>query len=242
MDRSHRLGKLNRGVAHMPPRHGRLFAASGALALLVFATLIFAGQAGNASASSGGIGIATNQPAAANNGGPVNGARFGARVLREGMTGQDVRVLKGIVRSKRMLRGVPLTQNFDRPTTTAVRRFQQSADMHHSGVVTQATARAMVRSLKTSVSTWYGPGFYGNKTACGQRLRPGTIGVAHKTLPCGSRVLIGHRGRYAIVPVIDRGPFGAGRTWDVTHRVAKSLGMIKVGVANVRHAVISRAK
>jgi hypothetical protein len=38
--------------------------------------------------------------------------------------------------------------------------------------------------------SWYGPGLYGNKLSCGGRLTPGTLGVAHKTLPCGAHVTL----------------------------------------------------
>jgi rare lipoprotein A len=82
-------------------------------------------------------------------------------------------------------------------------------------------------------TSWYGPGFYGRKTACGQRLRATTIGVAHKTLPCGTLVDVLYGGKTIVVPVIDRGPYVRGRTWDLTYAVAKSLGLLRVGVADV---------
>jgi hypothetical protein len=56
--------------------------------------------------------------------------------------------------------------------------------------------------------TWYGPGFYGNRTACGQRYTRYIIGVAHKTLPCGTLVQFTWAGITAVAPVIDRGPYG----------------------------------
>src|SRR5215471_7928543 len=43
-------------------------------------------------------------------------------------------------------------------------------------------------SMRTAGATWYGPGLYGNKTACGETLLPNTIGVAHRSLPCGTTV------------------------------------------------------
>ncbi len=65
--------------------------------------------------------------------------------------------------------------------------------------------------------SWYGPRFYGNGTACGQTLTKGLVGVAHRTLPCGTLVTFRYRGRTLTVPVVDRGPYVAGRTWDLTH-------------------------
>jgi hypothetical protein len=49
------------------------------------------------------------------------------------------------------------------------------------------------------------PGLYGGHLACGGRLSPGTLGVAHKSLPCGTRVTLRHRGRTVRVRVVDRG-------------------------------------
>ena len=60
--------------------------------------------------------------------------------------------------------------------------------------------------------------------ACGGTLRPGTLGVAHKTLPCGSRVRFRYRGRTVAVPVVDRGPYVAGRDYDLTAATRARLG------------------
>jgi len=61
--------------------------------------------------------------------------------------------------------------------------------------------------MRTAGATWYGPGLYGNGTACGQILRPGTLGVAHRTLPCGTTVKINYHGHSLVTKVIDRGPY-----------------------------------
>jgi hypothetical protein len=76
-----------------------------------------------------------------------------------------------------------------------------------------------------AIATWYGPGFFGNTTACGTVLAEDTVGVAHRELPCGTQVQISFRGRAAIVPVIDRGPFANGADWDLTQAAAQALGM-----------------
>lgn len=67
------------------------------------------------------------------------------------------------------------------------------------------------------IASWYGPGFYGNRTACGQIYTPEIVGVAHRTLPCGTLVTIEYRGRTLTAPVIDRGPYIAGRTLDLSN-------------------------
>jgi rare lipoprotein A len=76
---------------------------------------------------------------------------------------------------------------------------------------------------RPAMATWYGPGFYGRRTACGQRMSPTLHGVAHKTLPCGTKVSLLYRGRRLTVPVVDRGPYTAGKHWDLTAATATAL-------------------
>jgi rare lipoprotein A (peptidoglycan hydrolase) len=64
--------------------------------------------------------------------------------------------------------------------------------------------------------SWYGPGLHGNKLSCGGTLTPGTLGVANKTLPCGSHVTLRRGHRVVRVPAVDRGPYVAGREFDLT--------------------------
>ena len=59
------------------------------------------------------------------------------------------------------------------------------------------------------IVTWYGPGFYGNRTACGVRYTRTIVGVAHRTLPCGTLVRFRWHGMTAVAPVIDRGPYAS---------------------------------
>ncbi len=79
-----------------------------------------------------------------------------------------------------------------------------------------AKAKDKVTAYRESNVSWYGPGFYGQSTACGQTLSPDTLGVANKTLPCGTRVALRYNGRSVTVPVIDRGPYVSGREYDLT--------------------------
>lgn len=78
---------------------------------------------------------------------------------------------------------------------------------------------------RPDVASWYGPGFYGQMTACGTVLTHRTLGVAHRTLPCGTPVAIMFNGRSIVVPVIDRGPYVHGVSFDLTRAAAKALGM-----------------
>jgi rare lipoprotein A len=82
-----------------------------------------------------------------------------------------------------------------------------------------------------------GPTLYGNHTACGQTLRPSTIGVAHKTLPCGTTVKFVYGGHVLITKVIDRGPYSKGNAWDLTNGAREALDF--EGVDQVRYAIAS---
>ena len=72
-------------------------------------------------------------------------------------------------------------------------------------------------------ASWYGPGLYGGHLSCGGTLDAGDLGVAHKSLPCGSKVTLRHHGRVIRVRVIDRGPYVAGREYDLTEATAQRL-------------------
>lgn len=77
---------------------------------------------------------------------------------------------------------------------------------------------------RPGVASWYGPTAPDETTACGIPLTRWTLGVAHRTLPCGTRVALYYRGRTIVVPVIDRGPYVAGRSWDLTQATHDALG------------------
>src|SRR5438105_418874 len=74
------------------------------------------------------------------------------------------------------------------------------------------------------IASWYGPGFYGNRTACGQTYSQAILGVAHRTLPCGTLVTLTYGAHSVTVPVIDRGPFVAGRSLDLSYATKLVLG------------------
>jgi hypothetical protein len=88
-----------------------------------------------------------------------------------------------------------------------------------------ASPSLTITVYRPSGATLYGPGFWGHKTACGQTLRRRALGVANKTLPCGTQVAIYYHGRTITVPVIDRGPYRAGYDWDLTMATAHALGI-----------------
>jgi rare lipoprotein A (peptidoglycan hydrolase) len=118
-----------------------------------------------------------------------------------------------------------------RPRALGQQRVRAAVQGRRSARVTSASPEVLVRVFKPGMATWYGPGLYGNKTACGQELTPDLVGVAHRTLPCGTMVEVAYGGTSVVVPVVDRGPYADGMTWDLTEATAKLLGF--TGTARV---------
>lgn len=91
------------------------------------------------------------------------------------------------------------------------------------------------KAAKAQVATWFGPGFYGQKTACGQTMTPVIVGVASRTLPCGTLVLVNYKGHRLTVPVIDRGPYAKnGAMWDLTAGAASALTITETVRVNTK--------
>ena len=86
-----------------------------------------------------------------------------------------------------------------------------------------------VTVYRPALASWYGPGLYGNPLACGGVLTPGTLGVAHKTLACGTKLRLRHGNRSVAVRVIDRGPYVGGREFDLTAATRQALGFGSTG-------------
>jgi rare lipoprotein A len=97
-----------------------------------------------------------------------------------------------------------------------------------------STPTAPLEVYQAAVATIFGDGSYGTRTACGQTLTPQLLGVAHLTLPCGTPVAITYGGRSITVPVIDRGPYVPGRSYDLTTATANAIGFtVMTGVATI---------
>jgi rare lipoprotein A len=75
-------------------------------------------------------------------------------------------------------------------------------------------------------ASWYGGG---GSLACGGALTSSTMGVANKTLPCGTLVTLRYGDHMVRVPVVDRGPYVAGREFDLTEATKDALGFAGVG-------------
>jgi rare lipoprotein A len=104
--------------------------------------------------------------------------------------------------------------------------------VHFGGTRELSSARHLAgtaRIYRRALASWYGPGLYGGHLACGGRLSAGTLGVAHKTLPCGTKVTLHYQGRTVRVPVVDRGPYVGAREFDLTAATKAKLGFGSTG-------------
>jgi hypothetical protein len=210
--------------------------------LLAIAALI----ASSASAAAAGGGVSPGGGSGGGDGsGGDDGAEpcpahdFGSRSLRHGDCGKDVKTLNWILKAGEY--AVPLGELFGGPTRDSVRDYEQRKALEVDGVVERETRRALVRGLRSDRASWYGPGFWGNRTACGQELRRDSLGVAHRSLPCGTKVVLGHNGDWVRTRVIDRGPYAKRsytRDWDLTKRTARKVGLTEVGTGRVRAGII----
>jgi rare lipoprotein A len=88
-------------------------------------------------------------------------------------------------------------------------------------------------------ASWYS--LPGNRTACGERMNPGAMTAAHRTLPCGTKIRVTNQrtGKSVIVRVNDRGPFVRGRIVDVSKSAGRKIGLVATGVASVTVAVVN---
>lgn len=154
---------------------------------------------------------------------------LGHRTLARGMAGRDVRTLQRLL-------GLSPDGHFGAGTRRAVVAFQRAAGLGSDGRVGPRTRAALIgRRMHARRATWYGPGFYGKRTACGLTLTTRLRGVAHRSLPCGHPVTIYYRGHFTTVPVVDRGPYTSGVALDLTGATATALGLSGVDRLRVRY-------
>ncbi|EDY39862.1 rare lipoprotein A [Cyanobium sp. PCC 7001] len=103
-----------------------------------------------------------------------------------------------------------------------------------------ATSTPAVVKVIRGQASWYGPGFYGRRTASGERFRRGTLTAAHRTLPFGTKVRVTNlrNGRSTVVRINDRGPFHGNRVIDLAHGAASEVGLTASGLAPVKLEVL----
>jgi len=92
-----------------------------------------------------------------------------------------------------------------------------------------ASDTVRINVYRSAAASYYGPGLYGGALACGGTLRPGTMGVANRSLPCGTHLTLRYGDRSVRVQVIDRGPFSGGREFDLTAATRARLGFPSTG-------------
>jgi len=144
-------------------------------------------------------------------------AEAGRHVALQGLDGRGWRTLAGATTGPRG--GFAL-----RYVATGVGGEQLRVRFANSYVHALAHA-ARLTVFQQSVASWYNDA---GSTACGFHA---TMGVANKTLPCGTKVTFRHGSTTVTAVVDDRGPFVAGRDWDLNQNVAAALGVS--GVATV---------
>lgn len=95
-----------------------------------------------------------------------------------------------------------------------------------------------VNSCKTS---YYGPGFHGNRTASGARFNQHAMTAAHRTLPFGTKVEVTNpgTGKSVVVTINDRGPYSGSRCLDLSLGAMQAVGGISSGVITAQWQVVS---
>lgn len=129
----------------------------------------------------------------------------------------------------------------------AVEGKTQSTNQSHPLLpATQTTIPVKDRSLVAQAirgrASWYGPGFHGRPTASGERFNQNAFTAAHPYLAFGTRVRVTNmnNGKSVIVRINDRGPFVAGRIIDLSKAAARSIGLMRSGVAPVRVNIVGQ--
>jgi rare lipoprotein A (peptidoglycan hydrolase) len=102
-------------------------------------------------------------------------------------------------------------------------RVQFAGDTYHFGAHRRL---GRLNVYRLAAASWYSGG---GGLACGGSLTSATMGVASKTLACGTLVTLRYNGRSVRVPVVDRGPYVAGREFDLTEATKQALGFGDTG-------------
>lgn len=125
-----------------------------------------------------------------------------------------------------------------RSRTASVR--QRPRRVHRAHVKKRCRAKpARPTGWRRAKVSWYGPGFYGRGMAGGGKLQLDSMVVAHKRLPFGTLIEFSYKGQTITVPVMDRGPYVAGREFDLGPGPAVALGIDKVGVARLDYRIVA---
>jgi rare lipoprotein A (peptidoglycan hydrolase) len=102
---------------------------------------------------------------------------------------------------------------------------------HHSGGPTTAGG-----PWYTALAAPYAPSTGTKTSACGVKIGPGTVGVAHPRLPCGVKIVVEYGGKQVPTRVVDRGATTPGHDFDLTRALARRLGLQGVQTIHWRFA------
>lgn len=116
-----------------------------------------------------------------------------------------------------------------KPATTGAFRLRVRFRGDRMNAASSRVLRGRAYVYRRALASWYGPGFYGRRTGCGSTMSPTQLGVAHKSLPCGTKVTFRLRNRTVTVPVTDRGPYVGAREYDLTVATKRRLGFGSTG-------------
>jgi peptidoglycan lytic transglycosylase len=117
----------------------------------------------------------------------------------------------------------------------AGQRRRHSAPSRHSFSFHRSAGSLPPGGVQEGIATWYGPGFYGRRTASGERFDRNAMTLAHRHMPFGTRVRVTNlkNGKSVVGRVNDRGPFVRGRSFDLSQGMARRLGISGAGKVRV---------
>ncbi len=92
----------------------------------------------------------------------------------------------------------------------------------------------------TGTASWYGPGYHGKRTACGEKFDQDALTAAHGSWPCGTRVRVTllSTDKSVVVVINDLFPNHKGRLIDVSRGAARAIGLIGPGTGKVKVEVV----
>jgi peptidoglycan lytic transglycosylase len=100
-------------------------------------------------------------------------------------------------------------------------------------------ASLLPRPAVSDLSGWYSAlagvrarPLAGRPSRCGTLLSPKTLGVDHPVLPCGAKIFVAYKGKTALTTIVDRGPYGPGREFELTPALADLFGLS--GIQTIR--------
>lgn len=150
------------------------------------------------------------------------------------------------VEAARLARGTAMTIGPPDPGARSSGNLDQGSTLFEPALRTEPLQapirRAQPEPAASSISlnpwrldgnvSWFGPEFYGHRTACGYAMTRELLGVAHRSLPCGTLITFHNpaNGRTLTLPVVDRGPYVYDRQWDLTGGACLALAHCYTGM------------